>query len=267
MKLIVDGTSFTLRPSASWYERDYERLLLDHAETLFVEYHLVPFKMQVNSPFGTRIPDLALIDRAYRQWCVVEVELAHHSLRNHVLPQVETFVSGTYTQQHAEILLQAAPVLDGGRLRPLVQRSLPETVVIINEEAPEWFGPIRRAGGYTYVVEPYVSRAYELAFRVYGTLPSLPSVSVITRCELDPQLPNLLRLETHHALDAFSSKQIELLYEEKPTYWTLTSASKASWLLSIDRNPLQQDQVYEIRLIESDNLALVPVRSNRGERP
>jgi hypothetical protein len=41
----------------------------------------------LTSEYGSKKPDLALIDRDYRAWWVVEVELAHHSLHHHVLPE------------------------------------------------------------------------------------------------------------------------------------------------------------------------------------
>lgn len=44
-------------------------------------------------------PDLALVDKKFRYWFVVEVETAAHSLQKHVLPQVTAFKRGIYGEE------------------------------------------------------------------------------------------------------------------------------------------------------------------------
>src|SRR4051794_22105245 len=104
-RVLVGDSFFEGVPSRSWYERDFESLVVDRAASLFPDWLTVPFRETVidDSQVGKR-PDLALIDKDYRSWWVVEVELAHHSLNDHVLPQVQVFKQGRYGRRHADAL-------------------------------------------------------------------------------------------------------------------------------------------------------------------
>ena len=73
--------------------------------------------------YGTAKPDLRLVDRELGLWWVVEVELAHHSLKGHVLPQVEILTSGHYGASEAELLTQSIPELDSEAASDLVKGS------------------------------------------------------------------------------------------------------------------------------------------------
>ena len=93
-RFLLGDEWFDQLSSTALYESEYERLLLSNARALFPDYHVVEFKPIIQSEYGTAKPDLALVDRDLRLWWVVEVELAHHSLKGHVLPQVEILTSG-----------------------------------------------------------------------------------------------------------------------------------------------------------------------------
>src|ERR1051326_3116272 len=82
--------------STAYWEAEFENVLLRRADVLFPEYFMVEFKTEVQGDSDIGKPDFALIEKKYRIWWVVEVELAHHSFAGHVLPQVDTFASGRY---------------------------------------------------------------------------------------------------------------------------------------------------------------------------
>lgn len=100
-RVYSNKTWFDSVRSESWVEVEYERVVLANASILFPQWEAVPFKANVVGDDGTvKQPDIALIDRNYRRWCVVEVELSHHHFVNHVAPQVEAFrtaIIGTAT--------------------------------------------------------------------------------------------------------------------------------------------------------------------------
>jgi len=88
-RILFNGNWFEEISPSSFYETDFENLVFRQAEILYPDYQLVPFKLTVTSEFGSAKPDFALIDRAYRNWWVGEIEIASHPFETHVLPQVE----------------------------------------------------------------------------------------------------------------------------------------------------------------------------------
>ena len=80
-RLLFDGEWYEAVDGRSWYESDFEAVIEAHATSLFPDSHILPFKIAVESEHDRKIPDLALVDHEYRQWSVIEVEMAHHSLK------------------------------------------------------------------------------------------------------------------------------------------------------------------------------------------
>ena len=111
MRLLVKGEWFEAVSSEGQYESDFESLVRGRARFLFPTYQVVLFKKAVESEDGRKVPDLALIDSKYRYWWVVEVEMAHHSLYNHVIPQVEVFARGRYSEEHCDYLADQCDAL------------------------------------------------------------------------------------------------------------------------------------------------------------
>ncbi len=74
-RVLIRGDWYRRLASTSLLEAEYQRMLLEHAPRLFPEYDLVPFDADIESEHGTRKPDFALIEKGYRRWWVVEVEL------------------------------------------------------------------------------------------------------------------------------------------------------------------------------------------------
>lgn len=124
--------------SNSFYEFEYENVILDRASLLFPEYHAVPFKKRVESETGRAIADLALIERSYRKWWVVEIELSHHSLSGHVLPQVDILANANYGTDIAQYLASRSSDLDIGSLENMMRGSQPLVVVIVDRYLPDW---------------------------------------------------------------------------------------------------------------------------------
>lgn len=116
--------------SQTWRESDYEAVVLNQAPQLFPAWRCIPFNHLIVGEDGTRKkPDRALVDHEYRQWWVVEIELAHHDLYGHVIPQVDVFRTGDYGPAHAQALHQKANDLDLARLEAMVLGEPPNVLV------------------------------------------------------------------------------------------------------------------------------------------
>jgi hypothetical protein len=88
-RILKDGEWYEPVAPTAVYEAEYQAIIVAQARHLFPDYAVVKFDTIVESERGNGKADLALIDRRYRFWWVVEIELSTHSLGGHVLPQVQ----------------------------------------------------------------------------------------------------------------------------------------------------------------------------------
>ena len=136
-RLFVEGQRFEAISSTALLEREYQALLLQYADALFPDLIVVPFSKTVYSEGIGHAGDLAVISHDYSQWWVIEVELAHHSLENHVLPQVATLAQASYGPSEAEWLHNRNDHLDLVALKRMMLGSQPEVVVVVNAARPD----------------------------------------------------------------------------------------------------------------------------------
>jgi hypothetical protein len=206
--------------SQSWYEADYEQIIFDYCQDLFPQWIPAPFKTDVIGEDGTiKRPDLALIDRSYREWWVVEVELAHHNLRTHVMPQVEAFRTATYERRHAEYLHARIPMLDLGRLADMMLGLPPEVLVVVDRPDTDWLPELHASGVHLSIVEPFRDPSDHLLLRVNGHRPE-PPASVLTRCSRHA-LRRLWRVHSPAALPAATGDDaiLEIEFDGGTTPW------------------------------------------------
>lgn len=75
-KILHNDSWYSPVKSNSIYEKTYEQKILENSNMLFPDYFCFYFKKQVQSMWGPGIPDLVLIDKLYREWIIVEVDLS-----------------------------------------------------------------------------------------------------------------------------------------------------------------------------------------------
>lgn len=85
--LVFKDTKFIKAPFDS--EAELEQVIVDNYEYLFgpTSFYLPKAKIKTADGVGT-IPDGFVIDIGQRKWYLVEAELMHHSVWNHIAPQV-----------------------------------------------------------------------------------------------------------------------------------------------------------------------------------
>ena len=264
LRLLINNEWFDALSSEGQYESDFEAIIISHATLLFPDYHAVPFKARVESQAGTRIPDLALIDKQYRHWWVVEIEMAHHSFQGHVLPQVETFATGQYGAEHAEYLATHSTAIDHGQANDIVRGAQPRVLVIVNQSAPTWIGPIHRLHGLVTVVEVFRSFRNQHAFRINGDNLAVSPRHRVSACRLDSMLPRLLHIHSPAALEIAHGQRISIGFREGQTEWERTDVSNQVWLSPVGRNPLVTGQDYYIMRSPDGTLYLEEAEQSVG---
>ena len=252
-KLLVNGDWFDSL-SHGQYETDFEALVKSRANQLFPEHYTAPFRALVETESDAKIPDLALIEKSYRSWWVVEVEMAHHSLRGHVLPQVEVFANGKYGIEHARYLVEKCSELRIDRLLEMIKGAQPRVMVIVDQNCPAWIEPLRHHDAILAVVEIFRSRNNEHILRINGESPASFPGHLITTCQLDPLLPRLLRLDSTAALSNQGGARISILYSGGLTEWQRIDARDNVWLCPVGRNPLSPNRIYQINVDDQQQL-------------
>ncbi len=105
--LIFKDTKFIKSPFDN--ESELEQVVIDNYEYLFGpnSFYLPKAKIKTSDGVGT-IPDGFAIDIEQRKWYLVEAELMHHSVWNHIAPQVTKQILASQQQMTKRILVDLA---------------------------------------------------------------------------------------------------------------------------------------------------------------
>lgn len=245
-RVLIDG-EWCEEITQALSEGDFEAIVVEQADSVYPDHHVVPFKKTVESDEGTVKADLALIHKHYREWWVVEVEMAHHSFDSHVLPQVRKLTSADYGTPEATYLCGKAPILDAVRTSDLVRGTLPRVLVIVNTPRPDWVNDLARYNAELAVFEVFRSGADKQLFRVNGyRLEQI--VTVIAPCSLHPVMPTLLVVESPNNFVTSQSGKVNITHRGLVSEWHLLSVNNNEvWLYPLSaRNRLLSNTRYEL---------------------
>lgn len=257
-KILHKGSWYS--PVDSWtiYEKVYENRIETHAGELFPGFYCLPFKKAVDSIYGRGRPDLVLIDRQYRSWIIVEVELEHHPLRNDVEDQVRKFASGKYGDKHAEYIynknneIGKYSDLDFEKLKLLVRGTQPKISVIVPVEKPSWWKSLLQYNATIAVIEIWEDDTGRYFLRVNGDQPAKAKTEFLSKVFRDPITPSGLRLENPAVLDS-SLNRVSIFIGKYLTIWRIMRSKSGAWLIPDDRTPIDEMSALSFKLIISDS--------------
>lgn len=225
--------------STALLEAEYERIVLAQAPGIFPGFIVVPFKPTVIYEGVPKQADVALIAPDYSTWWVGEIELAHHSFRGHVLPQVEVLARGRYGAAHAEWLATRNPSLDVGALRAMMFGQQPRVVVVVNAPCPTWVQPLAHEDAVVAIAELFRSSRNRLIVRRNGVDIDLGD-DVVSICRVDAGMRRMLQVDS----------PAQLLGLEEPllieiaggvSSWRLIQLADRVWLSPDRGSPFPQD--------------------------
>jgi hypothetical protein len=258
-RLYVDGEWYDALSSHSLYESEYERVILSRAEALLPDWHLVKFKRNVESEDGRKAPDFALLDREYRSWWVVEVELSHHDLNSHVVPQVRVLRAGRYGADHVEYLLRQRPDLDPDRCRDMILGRQPRVWVVADQGKPEWLRALHALDALLGVVEIFRSVQNRHILRLNGEQPPTQA-SEGTRCRRDPSIRRLWEVESPALLRVATGQQLDISVDGRQTTWRRVDTGSKAYLAPVHGDPLGLALEVELVRTGSEGLTFRIVR-------
>lgn len=260
-RILIHDEWYEAIDAASAYESAFASVVMGQATALFPGYCALPFQKTVYSEIESAKPDYALIERGYHHWWVIELEMAHHGLDSHVVPQVTTLCNAKYGSAEAEYVLRQVPTLDRERVFELLKGLPPRVLVVVNRPRPAWPEVLNRLGAELAVFEIYRSDRDRYAYRVEGFLPVAGEAGA-SLCWLDPVLPAMLKIASPGALPLPRDASIEILWDSRLTRWMRVDARDSVWLVASDRNPLERGKQYDLVCVP-DGVLLLRETPNR----
>lgn len=265
-RLLANGRWYDPVPVAAMYESEYERILVQNADNLYPEYYLVPFKIDIISDYDRVRPDCALIEKGYREWWVVEVEMAHHPFESHVRPQIQAIASGSYGEREANYLATQAPALDRSRLLSLMKGLPPRILVLVNQPCPSWTEPLRMFNAIVAHIEIYRSRHNDYICRVNGEHPK-PQSKVLTHCRVYPAFRGFLEIQSPGSLSVLHGEHLESRYRGEVLTWERIDIQNKVFLRFVGRDhKLQPGVEYVILSVTDQPVEIRRIVERRGRR-
>ena len=243
-RVLFDGSWFEPLSEGALYESEFEAQVLHYCRQIYTDYFLVPFKVLVSDDFSTAKADLAFVRKDYSNWWVVEVEMGHHSLRGHVIPQIETLARGDYGKTHAEYLATQLPdAIDRASALALMKGKSPGVLVIVNEPRQDWIEPLRQRDTLLSVFEVFRSSENQYLVRVNGDQID-SATEELSICYMDSILPRFLIVESPAALVQFRGQKIEIEITGTLTDWQIVETDQSFWLQALRNCNLKKNKKY-----------------------
>ncbi len=153
---LIENPTRVFEPREPNSEKEFEDQVIRVAGDLMPNFETARWKPLIRDWRGRGArPDLAMVSHDLESWYVVEVELASHSIRGHIAPQLETLGNGVYDSSLVRSLRRSFPSQDVSDLTRMVGRD-PGLLCIANEYTDRIWRTCRDTGFELVVLEPYV---------------------------------------------------------------------------------------------------------------
>jgi len=242
-RILINNVWYDEISAQSMYEYQFEDILRSQAKVLFPEYITVPFKIIVESENGSAKADLALIDKNYLGWWVVEVEMSRHSLKQHVLPQIKILSEANYGKKIAQFFYDKQPLLNLKKLKDLMKGNQPRVLVVVDLPKPEWSQKLEKFNAIVALFQIFKSPSNEMIYRINGDYP-FNFENGTSRCLFEKLLSNLLIVESPAILTIQNDERIEIIYDNALTEWKRLDIQNKVYLLPMGFNPLNVKKNY-----------------------
>ena len=233
------------------YEADFTSVVKTQLAKFLPNFSVLDFSPFVIGDEGIRRkPDLALIDRNYTMWAVVEVELDSHPLQHHVLPQVKAFVTGRYGVSHAKLIYEKDSNLNLENLHNLVTYVPPVIVVVVNSRSVlenGWSVLESHHSARLTFLETFRSKDDDVVFSFSGYIPT-PQPSQIVSLKKAKML-NALVCAQPIDVPAVISDEIRMYWRERLYTWRVLRTKDTVLFLTPRGITVREDRNYEARRI------------------
>ena len=157
MSVIYDDSenSFALIESNNWSESYFSTVIQKFANKLFPSYHCFPFEHDLYYIDKKVRPDLILIEKNFKDWWLVEVELERHSWVLHIRDQIEKISGADITLNHVSKLEKYSNVIDLNRLKQLMLNDKHKTLIIVDSPPRNWMDQVQNTDARLMTIQVY----------------------------------------------------------------------------------------------------------------
>jgi hypothetical protein len=231
------GWYYKLSDVLFYNESQFETMLLQHVRAIFEDFLTIPFKREIKSDTGViKKPDLALIRNDFKEWWIVEVELADHSI-DIVKQQVNVFLNGDYSDYDGLVDYMVKQIrvhhqsrkISNARIKRLVKNIVPSVLVIVDSRKEDWEREFRTMNVNVCVMEIYRHNRNRYSYRLAGNYPYI--VSKESPCRFERRLINTLQVIEASILDGKKeNEEIDISYDGELTKWIVVRDRKKVYL-------------------------------------
>ncbi len=250
---LVDPTAFL--------EIDFEAEVVKALSCLLPDYACGVFAGTFVLEGERRAADLALIHKSLSHWFVIEVELAGHSLDQHVLPQVRCFRYGEPEPTCASSLLRAFSFLTREQATALLAYVPRYVAVVGNIPDGDWATALRALDVQLLTVSVYRDRNGRSAHEVEGRLVARTESLGFARFSA---IDNCLRIHKGCGLPLGTVQIIDQF--GNPAAWVVREASGVLWV-SKERGPALLEHEGYVQIIRTfdGRISLRPSASSAAQ--
>jgi hypothetical protein len=203
------GSKYAAVETNSWSEKYFSTVVQNFADAIFPFHYCFPFEVDIYFLGQKARPDLILIEKNYRDWWLVEVELERHSWFSHIQIQIDKILNADITERHIKKLDKYSNILDLARLNKLMSTVKHKTLVIVDSEPKTWMDDLQSTEARLMTVQVYRNSTNEHIIRCDTTLPQTgsPIVSYL-RPSNEGLFPGWLEIESPHRLNYSTGKVV-----------------------------------------------------------
>ena len=253
-RILVKDEWYDEISSTALYETEFETVVKQEAHRLFPGFHFIPFKEIIESEDGACKPDFALVDVNYRLWFVGEVELAHHNLEAHVIPQVRKLGRGVYGEAEARALCARCPELEFARVLEMLKGLPPKVFVVVNLPVPIWPAKLKPFDAVVGIVQIYRA-ASGYVLRYNGEAPMVDG-TVLSTCEVDRIFGLWLVVHSPAALPVKPKTRVTIYFQGQASEWDRFDTGAKVYLQAARTHQLIRGKIYDIVQQSDGNLAI-----------
>jgi len=250
MKTILAGEChedniFHLVDPTGFHEIDFEAEVVKALTCLLPDYLCGVFAGTFVLEGDRRSADLALIHKSLSHWFVIEVEIAGHSLTQHILPQVRCFRYGEPDQSCVSSLVNAFSVLSTDQATRVLMFVPRHVAVVGNMTNPSWSMALGALDVQHLTVSVYRDRNGRSAHEIEGRLIARTESLGFARFSA---IDNCLRINRGCGLRTGSLQIFDQF--GNPTLWTVHEAAGTLWI-SKDRGPALLEHEGYVQIIRT----------------
>ena len=228
------------------YETYYEAMVKTQAKKMWPRFHPVPFKANVYAglPPGVKA-DLALVEKSYVEWWVVEVEMDYHPFESHVLPQTRKLANAKYGDDEAAKLCDSCSDLDPAKTKKMVKEFQPKVLVVVNKSKPEWAKRLAEFDAKVVVFEMFTAGNDDFVYRVNGEHP-VGKCELISTCRPNRLMNRWLVVESPISLAAIRDKEFSIEFNGGTTTWKRFEQDNELYLFTEGPYPLPDNKDFQL---------------------